>query len=736
MSRLSFVIHAAGPSDNTHSHITDLEIIEIAGTEFLLSGTRYDGVLRQWSIEDGPLTISADFTYLGGDRPGGIAGMTTIDSASGPAVLTGGGDHGQLQLVDLNQDGSFGTATLLSTLPEAFDGFQNGATLSFSNGNTFVYGTLANQNGLAQIEFDANGAILDQTVLFDPAPQTHQIAALNTTAIGTQSFVVTASGAQNGLTTRAVNQDGNVTDTHTISADDGLWINAPTALEIVTIGGSTYAILGAAGTDSLSVIEINPDGSMIVRDHVLDARETRFGGVTSLEVVQIDSHTYIIAGGADDGLSVFMLLEGGLLVHLAAIEDTDDVSLDNISALVGRAGDTSLDIFVGSSSETGITHVQFDTGPIGITATGTLAGGTLYGTVGSDVLQGHDGDDVILAGAGDDLLRDGAGSDVMTGGAGADIFILGRDGDDDTITDFVLGEDRIDLSLWPMLRDISQLFITIEANGMRIIYGDETLYVQSADGTPIDYRDLATTDVINISRLPIGPEPGYPGPALPPPIVGDPPDPPPADQVGENSILTPIMTLVTGNLDLLREDVIAPGLVINGEAAAETLTGSAEIDLILAGNGDDAVFGLAGDDTLFGRNGNDVIDGGDGADTLLGGNGADDLAGGNGQDFVSGGMGADRVSGGGGDDILNGGEGADTFVFQSGNDQIMDFEQGTDTIVLDASLWTGLTSAGDVLFVYGSFEGDVATIDFGDGNVLEINGITDQQTLASDIFLF
>ncbi len=736
MSRLSFVAHAADPSDDTHSHITDLEIITLAGTAYLYSGTRYDGVLRQWSIDGGPLTISADLDYQGGDRPGGIAGVTTIFGASDPIVLTGGGEDGQLQLVDLNSDGSFGTTTSVADLPDAFAGFQNGETLSFSDGATFIYGTLAGQGGLAQMTLDASGTILDQTVLFDPTPQTNQIAAVATTTVGTQSFVVTASGAQNGLTTHAVDQDGNVTNANTIDADDGLWINAPTAMEVVSIGGGTYAILGAAGTDSLSVIEITADGSMIVRDHILDARETRFGGVTSLEVVQIDSHTYVIAGGADDGLSVFMLLEGGLLVHLAAIEDTDDVSLDNISALAGRVTGTALDIFVGSSSETGITHVQFDTGPIGITATATLAGGALRGTVGSDVLQGHDGEDVILAGAGDDLLRDGAGSDVMTGGAGADIFILSRDGEDDTITDFVIGEDRIDLSLWPMLRDISQLFITIEENGMRITYGDETLFVQSADGAPIDYRDLSTTDVINISRLPIGPEPGYPGPALPPPNIGNPPDPPAADQGGANNILTPIMTLIAGNLDLLREEPIAPGLVIDGVDTAEILSGSADIDLIFAGNGDDTVFGLSGDDTLFGRDGNDTIDGGDGADTLLGGNGADEIVGGNGQDFLSGGMGADILSGGAGNDILRGDGGADTFIFQSGADQILDFEQGSDSIVLDPGLWTGLTSAADVLFVYGSFEGATATIDFGDGNTLQINGVTDQQTLASDIFLF
>ena len=52
-----------------------------------------------------------------------------------------------------------------------------------------------------------------------------------------------------------------------------------------------------------------------------------------------------------------------------------------------------------------------------------------------------------------------------------------------------------------MLRDISQLTMRLRADGMTITYGNETLIVQSADGGPIDYRSLQTSDVIGGSRL-------------------------------------------------------------------------------------------------------------------------------------------------------------------------------------------------------------------------------------------
>jgi len=73
--------------------------------------------------------------------------------------------------------------------------------------------------------------------------------------------------------------------------------------------------------------------------------------------------------------------------------------------------------------------------------------------VGADVLSGNDGDDTLVGGAGNDSLRGGAGADRLTGDAGSDVFVYGSltespsaSGQQDRITDFVAGTDRIGLS--------------------------------------------------------------------------------------------------------------------------------------------------------------------------------------------------------------------------------------------------------------------------------------------------
>lgn len=73
----------------------------------------------------------------------------------------------------------------------------------------------------------------------------------------------------------------------------------------------------------------------------------------------------------------------------------------------------------------------------------------LSGGHGRDRLLGHDGDDTLDGGSHADTLKGGAGNDLLTGGSGADCFkFTSRNGGQDIITDFELGQDWIKVSSW------------------------------------------------------------------------------------------------------------------------------------------------------------------------------------------------------------------------------------------------------------------------------------------------
>ncbi|MGH8383533.1 peroxidase family protein [Pseudomonas sp.] len=83
------------------------------------------------------------------------------------------------------------------------------------------------------------------------------------------------------------------------------------------------------------------------------------------------------------------------------------------------------------------------------------------------------------------------------------------------------------------------------------------------------------------------------------------------------------------------------GVVLLGNAFANTLTGGAGNDVLLGLGGSDTLNGLAGNDQLFGGTGNDILNGGDDNDVLNGEDGSDTLNGGLGADAMNGGVGND-----------------------------------------------------------------------------------------------
>ncbi|WP_339854103.1 DUF4347 domain-containing protein [uncultured Nisaea sp.] len=146
-----------------------------------------------------------------------------------------------------------------------------------------------------------------------------------------------------------------------------------------------------------------------------------------------------------------------------------------------------------------------------------------------------------------------------------------------------------------------------------------------------------------------------------------------------------------------------------GGAGMDTLYGGQDGDTVFGGNDNDFVYGNMGNDTLSGGENDDVLFGGQdedivygntGNDSLNGNLGNDTLYGGQGNDLISGGAGNDLLYGNHGNDTLAGGDGADTFVFTfgGGNDQVNDYQAGTDSLQFqDGLTYTAAESDGNTV---------------------------------------
>lgn len=132
-----------------------------------------------------------------------------------------------------------------------------------------------------------------------------------------------------------------------------------------------------------------------------------------------------------------------------------------------------------------------------------------------------------------------------------------------------------------------------------------------------------------------------------------------------------------------------------------------------------------------------ILNGNSGHNRLTGAVGADTLTGGAGNDRLLGGAGSDRLAGGKGDDFLMGAAGADSFVMQDGDgkERIADFGLAQhDRLVLDNALWGNVAlTAAQIVANFADVLAAGVVFDFGNGDVMTLNGLTSTAGLAAQI---
>ena len=351
----------------------------------------------------------------------------------------------------------------------------------------------------------------------------------------------------------------------------------------------------------------------------------------------------------------------------------------------------------------------------------TLSGGagddTIDGGIDDDEIHGGSGDDILIGGQGEDVVHGDAGDDIIAGGTGADQLFGGDDADligagvGDTIEGGEGGDDNDSL----LATGLATVEFTggdpASESGTVTFYNDDL----SVAGTA-EFSEIENVGIIDIS----GEDDRFESLAGTPALQG-------VDGVVEGTDGDDLIDLAyTGDPEgdmIDNDDAILPGQ-------------SGDMDIVVAGAGDDTVQGVNDSDMIFGGAGDDVLEGNGAGDALSGGTGDDTLLGGEGSDILDGGAGDDVLSGGNdvagdGGDLLLGQGGDDTFVDIGAGERILGGEDpdGRDMDVLD------LTGAAEAVNPGGSLrvEYDAADPESGIVHFYDASGNETGTTQFSEI---
>jgi Ca2+-binding RTX toxin-like protein len=627
---------------NLVSGISDMELVVRGGNLVLYTATRAGGGVLALDV-DGAMTVVDQESIVPGTTLPTEAQVDFLTVAGALHLVVSGANQAGVKTLATGSDGSLSAGL---QLPGSLTGTICAQAVVQVGGVTYFYAARDREATIHAYSMAANGTMtaLAPRVLAGPQPGV-DISALTSVAVGGETYLVSLSLAADVVRLFRVEPGGTLAAPSMIGVPQGLGISNPSDIEVVSMGGLTYLVVASSGSSSVSVIEVAPGGVMRVADHVVDTLDTRFQGVQAIATCMIGDRVFVIAGGADGGVTLMTLTPDGQLVMVGQQLQLPGMALDNITAMTVRVVDGKIDLFVAGEGA-GITRLQIDPGSLSPIIFGGEEAATLIGGSGGDMIVGGGGNELIQGGAGSDILIDGGGADTLYGGAGEDIFVLAGDGATDVISDFQLGIDKIDLSGWGRVHSLAALTITSTATGALVSWGDEVLEIRSANGLPIQPSAFRQTDFIGLWHA-------LPNLADSDGILRGTSQNDRMEGTDGNDLL-----MVSGGADtliggdgfdtVLFSDATA-GLRLNlqqtgqntGLAAGHSYSG---IEGIVGSRFNDTLGGDAAANRLDGGDGNDSLAGRDGADSLYGGAGNDTLTGGAGVDILDGGTGRDRAS--------------------------------------------------------------------------------------------
>lgn len=248
-------------------------------------------------------------------------------------------------------------------------------------------------------------------------------------------------------------------------------------------GGLNDTLTGGEGNDTV----VADSGDDLVDGGTGD--DVLYGGAGQDTIYGGDGNDVLVgAQGAELDLDYLDGGDGDDTLYAGNANDTL-VGGDGNDVLNGGSG---VDILVGGDGDDVLVAYRLQSESDVDLLMGGNGNDSLYGGGGNDWLMGEAGNDWLIADAGDDLLDGGAGNDSLVAGAGADQIVL-RPGDgQDVVTDFVRGEDHVDLTAFRFASPAAfqaAASVTLYANAVTIGFGAGTAItlVGIMDFNPADF---------------------------------------------------------------------------------------------------------------------------------------------------------------------------------------------------------------------------------------------------------
>ena len=145
----------------------------------------------------------------------------------------------------------------------------------------------------------------------------------------------------------------NETDAGALELDGASFITS------ADVGGTTYVFVAGGVDNGISVFSLGLNGALTNTANVTDSGALNLVGVSGLTTITSNGNTYLIAAGAgDNGLSVFRVSTAGALTAVYDVADAGALNLGGVSRVASATVSGNAYVFAAGTNDDGVSVFQ------------------------------------------------------------------------------------------------------------------------------------------------------------------------------------------------------------------------------------------------------------------------------------------------------------------------------------------------------------------------------------------
>ncbi|EPR6691391.1 TPA: cadherin-like domain-containing protein [Vibrio cholerae] len=322
-------------------------------------------------------------------------------------------------------------------------------------GTDYEEAAYAIMRGYGQLPASVNGATDSEIIVISDGENNggwdSSVNSVWIDFIDGKSVTAVGVGSENSIPKSGLNSLAGPNGKVIYIPDSEIKVSLPTLRPTIGLAGSL--LMAISGADEAKEVVIDATKAYVIQMIDTESSVTNMPANLSFSVDTVGNELVVETQYGDfrigqDGSYFFQPLVGAPVIEsgksvafevLITVKDENNIESEQLVTLnVSPNGEANIAATSSFNASTGDDQIR-----------GTDDNDIILGHAGNDVLDGGLGDDVLYGGSGNDILIGGLGNDILTGGSGEDLFKW-VDGDldnsKDRITDFTIGQDKIDLS--------------------------------------------------------------------------------------------------------------------------------------------------------------------------------------------------------------------------------------------------------------------------------------------------